>query len=72
MARTLTHEVQEHGVLVNIHQDGVEILDNLFPSIPAFVENAVADIDEELNMNGHNILTTVEKQTIQSWIDGLE
>lgn len=72
MARTITHQVDEHGVSVIIEQNGINIVDNMFPTIPAFIENAELDLNLQLNNAGHEELTSVEKALIASWQTALE
>jgi hypothetical protein len=67
LARTISHTVVPDGVTVIINQNGVDIVDNMFPSIPAFIENAVVDLNLQLNTGGHEELTSAEKATIASW-----
>lgn len=68
----MTHRVHHDGVDFILNKDGLDIIDIVFPTTVAFIENAFVDINMQLNTGGHEELTSAEKATITSWQDALK
>lgn len=61
--------VDSNTRLVTISEDGVEIARTATPSIWAFKNNAITDLDQSLAQVNKAALTTEEKAFLQSMMD---
>ena len=62
-------EIDSNTRLIAIFEDGVEQARTATPSIWAFKNNAIIDLDQSLAQLNKTALTTEEKAFLQSWMD---
>lgn len=69
MREIQTTEVDSNTRLIVILDDGLEIANTATPSIWAFKNNAITDLDSALSRVNKSALTTEEKAFLQSLMD---
>jgi hypothetical protein len=64
-------EIDSNTTLLAVLEDGVEITRTALPSVWAFKNNAISDLETSLKNVNKPALTSEEKTLLQSWINGV-
>jgi hypothetical protein len=64
-------EIDSNTTLLTVLEDGVEIARAAPPSIWAFKNNAISDLDAALTSVNKSALSSEEKTLLQSWMNGV-
>jgi hypothetical protein len=64
-------EVDSNTTVLVVVEDGVEITRTALPSIWAFKNNAISDLDAALKNVNKPALSSEEKTLLQSWMNGV-
>jgi hypothetical protein len=64
-------EIDSNTTLLTVSEDGVEITRIALPSIWAFKNNAISDLDTALTSVNKPALSSEEKTLLQSWMNGV-
>jgi len=64
-------EIDSNTTLLTVSEDGVEITRIALPSIWAFKNNAISDLDTALTNVNKPALSSEEKTLLQSWMNGV-
>ena len=64
-------EIDSNTTLLTVSEDGVEITRIALPSIWAFKNNAISDLDTALTSVNKPVLSSEEKTLLQSWMNGV-
>jgi hypothetical protein len=64
-------EIDSNTTLLAVLEDGVEITRIALPSIWAFKNNAISDLDTALTSVNKPALSSEEKTLLQSWMNGV-
>lgn len=62
-------EIDSNTILLTVLEDGVEVTRTATPSIWAFKNNAITDLNTALESVNKSALTNEEKALVQSWTD---
>ena len=64
-------EIDSNTTLLTVLEDGVEVIRTALPSIWAFKNNAISDLDTALTNVNKSVLSSEEKTLLQSWMNGV-
>ena len=64
-------EIDSNTTLLVVFEDGVEVARTAPPSIWAFQNNAISDLETALKNVNKSALTSEEKTLLQSWMNGV-
>ena len=64
-------EIDSNTTLLAVLEDSVEVARIALPSIWAFKNNAITDLDTALESVNKPALTSEEKTLLQSWMNGV-
>lgn len=64
-------EIDSNTTLLAVFEDGVEVARTALPSIWAFKNNAISDLETVLKDVNKPALSSEEKTLLQSWMNGV-
>ena len=64
-------EIDSNTTLLAVFEDGVEVARTALPSIWAFKNNAISDLETSLKDVNKPALSSEEKTLLQSWMNGV-
>jgi hypothetical protein len=64
-------EIDSNTTLLAVFEDGIEIARTALPSVWAFKNNAISDLETVLKDVNKPALSSEEKTLLQSWMNGV-